>query len=170
MHGADYIISVVLFVSLILGFIRGFVRESIMLVAWLVGIWVAWHYAYLLSPYLGGLLGQPGAQQWAGRAIILVGALLFGSAVASLAAYFTHRAIGLEIGDRLLGAAFGFVRAVAVIGFGITVGHALELDGEAWWTRSRLVPYAEVVAHWLERYAEPSVERMIEEAAGKAGR
>ena len=60
------------------GFSRGFIRESVALVAWLLGLWLAWHYAYLVNPWLGGALAEPGVREWTGRAIILVLVLLLG--------------------------------------------------------------------------------------------
>jgi membrane protein required for colicin V production len=169
MQGADYVIVVVLLISLVVGLVRGFVREAVMLIAWLVGIWAAWHFSYLMHPYLGGLLAQPGVQEWAGRAIVLLLVLLLGALLASLVSFLTHRAVGLGVTDRLLGGLFGLVRAAVVIGLAVTAGHAVKLDGENWWTRSRLMPYAELVAHWLERYAEPAVQQMLDEAGSKAG-
>jgi membrane protein required for colicin V production len=59
MNGADYLILGVLAVSLLLGMYRGFVRESIGLLAWLGGLWLAWRYASLVEPFLGGAL-SPG--------------------------------------------------------------------------------------------------------------
>lgn len=168
MQGADYVIVLVLSISLVLGFIRGFVREAVLLLAWLAGIWCAWHYSYLVHPYLGGLLAEPGVQEWAGRIVVLFLVLLTGAALASVIAYATHKAVGLEFMDRLLGAAFGFVRGVIIVALAITAGRALQLDGESWWKRSKLMPLAGDVANVLQRYAEPEVKRLIKEAADAA--
>jgi uncharacterized membrane protein required for colicin V production len=48
--------------------------------------------------------------------------------------------------DRLLGFLLGVVRALVVIGMGIILAHALQLDGEAWWKQSRLVAVMEPAA------------------------
>ena len=45
MDGADHIFAIILLVSGAVGYFRGFIRESIALVAWLLGLWLAWHFA-----------------------------------------------------------------------------------------------------------------------------
>jgi membrane protein required for colicin V production len=164
MNGADYLFIGILLVSLTLGIIRGFVREAISLLVWLAGLWIAWHYAYLLYPYLGGALGAPGLREWLARVLLFVAILFLGSALGALVTYLLHRSSGLAVTDRLLGALFGVVRALVAVGVFVIVAQGLDLDGEKWWKSSRLMPYAEHAATWLERYAEPAVEPLLDEA------
>ena len=116
MDGADHIFAIILLVSGAVGYFRGFIRESIALVAWLLGLWLAWHYAYLVNPWLGGALAEPGVREWTGRAIVLLLVLLLGSLIGSIVSHFARRAVGLAAMDRLLGVVFGLVRGVVVIG------------------------------------------------------
>ena len=58
MDGADHLFAIILLVSGAVGFFRGFIRESIALAAWLVGLWLAWHFAYIVNPWLGGALAS----------------------------------------------------------------------------------------------------------------
>jgi len=164
MNGADYLFIGILLVSLTLGVMRGFIREALSLLVWLIGLWLAWHYAHLLYPYLGGTLAQPGLREWVARLLMLALVLLVGSAIGALVSYLVTRAAGLAVTDRLLGLLFGLVRAVVMIGIFVIVGQGLGLDGERWWKSSRLMPHAEHAASWLERYAEPSVEPLLDEA------
>lgn len=170
MNGADYLFVVILMVSATIGVLRGFVREAISLLSWLIGLWIAWHYAYLLDPYLGGMLGTPGLREWVARLLLLVGMLLLGAAVGALAGYFLRRASGLAVTDRIIGIVFGVARAVIIIGIFVMVGRGLDLDGEDWWKRSRLMPYADFAANWLEHYAEPAVGPLLDEASKAIGR
>ena len=96
--------------------------------------------------------------------------LILGTGLASLASYLTQKAVGLAIIDRLLGGVFGLARAIVIIGVFTIVGRALELQGESWWQRSKLMPYAQMTANWLQRYAEPAVTDLIDAAADKAGK
>lgn len=169
MNGVDYLFVVILLASSTLGVLRGFIRESISLLSWLVGLWVAWHYAYVLDPYLGGALATPGLREWVARVLLLFGILLLGAVIGSLVSYFTSRAAGLAVTDRLLGLLFGLVRALVIVGVFVMVGRGLDLDGEAWWRRAVLMPYAEHAANWLERYAEPAVEPLLNEASKALG-
>ncbi len=169
MNGADHLFAIILLASGVLGYLRGFIRESIALLTWLVGLWVAWHFAYLLHPWLGGALAESGVREWAGRAVVLFGVLLIGAAVGSIVAHYAHRAAGLAAMDRLVGALFGVMRGVVVIGLLVMAGRAVKLDQEPWWEKTRSMPVAAAVANWLERYAEPAAVELYEKAAERPG-
>jgi membrane protein required for colicin V production len=170
MNGADYLFVGILLVSLVYGLVRGFVRESISLLAWLAGLWLAWRFAYVLYPYLGGALAAPGLREWLARILMLMLVLLVGGVIGSLVGYLMARAAGLSLVDRALGAAFGLVRAAVIIGAFALVGQGLRLDGEGWWQSSRLMPHAERAARWLDRYAQPAIEPLLEDARSLTGR
>ncbi|HLG52774.1 MAG TPA: CvpA family protein [Steroidobacteraceae bacterium] len=170
MGGADHLFAIILLVSGILGVLRGFIRETISLISWLLGLWLAWHFAYLLNPWLGGALAEPGIREWAGRAIVLLMVLLVGAAAGSIAAYYAHRVTGLATTDRLLGSLFGLMRGVVVIGLLVMAGRAVDLDAEAWWQDTKSMPVAATVANWLESYAEPAASDLLERAAEPPGR
>ncbi|HEY7752491.1 MAG TPA: CvpA family protein [Steroidobacteraceae bacterium] len=169
MNGADHLFGIILLASGFIGFLRGFVREAIALLSWLVGLWLAWHFAYLVVPLLGGALAQPGVREWTARAIVLFLVLLAGAGIGAIVSYFTHRASGLAIMDRSLGTVFGLLRGVVVVGLLVIGGRAVNLDLEPWWDRSKSMPVAEAVANWLERYAEPAAEELLEKARDKPG-
>lgn len=168
MTGIDYAFVLVFLVSLLAGAMRGFIREAISLLSWLVGLWVAWHYAYVLNPYLGGVLATPGLREWVARIVLLVALVMLGSAIGALVGYLVRKAAGLAATDRLLGLAFGVLRGLVIVGVFVMVGRGLDLEQEPWWTGSRLMPYANHAANWLERYAEPQLEPLLEEVKGAA--
>jgi len=169
MNGADHLFAAILLISLVLGCLRGFVREAISLLSWLIGLWLAWHFAYLLYPWLGGALAEPGIREWTGRAAVLLVALLIGSAVGAITSHFIQRATGLAAMDRIVGGLFGLMRAVVVIGLLVIGGRAVNLDLEPWWQKTRSMPIAEAAANWLERYAEPVTAELLERAAKTPG-
>ena len=169
MNGADHFFAIILLASGVLGFVRGFIREAISLLTWLVALWVAWHYADLVNPWLGGALAEPGVREWAGRAIMLFLVLLIGALVGAIAGYFAHRAAGLAGVDRLVGTTFGLLRGIVIIGLIVIGGRAVHLDREPWWEKTRSMPAAEAVANWLERYAQPAAAELVEQAAEKPG-
>ena len=169
MDGADHLFAIIVLVSGILGCVRGFIRESVSLVSWLLGLWLAWHFAYLLNPWLGGALAQPGIREWAGRAIVLLVVLLVGSVAGSVAAHYAHRVTALASTDRLLGSAFGLLRGAVIVGLLVIAGRAVHLDREPWWQKTRSMPVAETFANWLEYYAEPAASDLLERAAKTPG-
>jgi membrane protein required for colicin V production len=169
MDGADHLFAIILLISGAVGFFRGFIRESIALASWLIGLWLAWHFAYIVNPWLGGALAEPGVREWTGRAIVLLLVLLFGALVGSIVSHYARRAVGIAAMDRLLGAAFGLARGVIVIGLLVLAGRAANLDLESWWSRTRSMPAAETVASWLERYAQPAALELYDQATTPAG-
>src|SRR5688572_3974447 len=116
MDGADHVFAIILLISGTVGVFRGFIRESISIASWLIGLWLAWRFAYIVNPWLGGALSEPGVREWTGRAIVLLLVLLFGSLVGSVVSHYARRAIGLAAMDRTLGGAFGLVRGILIIG------------------------------------------------------
>ncbi len=51
--------------------------------------------------------------------------------------------------DRVIGLLFGIVRGMVLMGLMIIGAELLHLNQEAWWGRSKLVPYGETVGDWL---------------------
>jgi membrane protein required for colicin V production len=169
MNGADHLFAIIMLVSGALGFFRGFIREAISLASWLIGLWLAWHFAYVVYPWLGGALADPGVREWTGRAIVLFAVLLVGAGVGAVVAFVVRRAAGLAILDRALGALFGLARGAIVIGLLVLAGRAVNLDLEPWWERTNSMAAAENVANWLERYARPAAVEALEKAKEKPG-
>jgi membrane protein required for colicin V production len=163
----DYILIAVILISVVFGAIRGFLRESIALLAWLVGLWLAWRYSSLLEPHLGGALADTELQEWVARAIILIAVVIVGWLLASLLSYLVQRS-GLSLGlDRMLGSVFGLVRGAVIVGFAVMLGQAAELGSEPWWKNSALMPVAEEMAGVLGGYVDTGrkiVEDVVEGA------
>ena len=72
MTTVDYILAAAILLSTTFGAIRGFLRESVALLGWLGGLWVAWRYAGQLQPYLGGALAGTLLQVWVARLLVLM--------------------------------------------------------------------------------------------------
>ncbi len=164
MNGADYLILGVLAVSMLLGMYRGFVRESIGLLAWLGGLWLAWRYASLVEPFLGGALADPPVSTWAARTLIVIVVVLLGWLVAGILGYLLrHSGLSIVV-DRLLGMVFGLLRGAVVIAALVLLAQFAQLDEVKWWKRSVLMPYAVEFSAWIEAFAETGM-RLLEEQA-----
>jgi membrane protein required for colicin V production len=162
MTTVDYLLTGAVLLSMLFGSVRGFLRESVALLGWLVGLWLAWRYANLVEPYLGGALAGTPLQVWVARMIVLLAVVMAGWLLGSLLSYIVQRS-GLTLGvDRLLGAVFGLVRGAVIVGFAVMLGQAAELDSEPWWRASRLLPLGENMADVLRGYVETGRE-IIEE-------
>jgi membrane protein required for colicin V production len=162
MTNLDLIIAAVVLLSMLFGVLRGFLRESVALLGWLVGLWLAWRYSGLVEPYLGGALAGTELQVWVARLLILLAAVMASWLLGSLLSYLVQRS-GLTLGvDRLLGAVFGLVRGAVVVGFAVMLGKAADLTSEPWWKASKLLPLGEEMAAVLDGYVETGRE-LVEE-------
>ena len=158
MTTVDYLLTGAVLLSMLFGSVRGFLRESVALLGWLIGLWLAWRYANLVEPYLGGALAGTPLQVWVARIIVLLAVVMAGWLLGSLLNYIVQRS-GLTLGvDRLLGAVFGLVRGAVIVGFAVMLGQAAELDVEPWWRASRLLPLGENMADVLRGYVETGRE------------
>jgi membrane protein required for colicin V production len=152
MTPVDYIIAAAVGLSVLFGAVRGFLRESVALLGWLVGLWLAWRYAYVVEPYLGGALDGTELQSWAARAIVLLAVVTASWIVGGMLSWLVQRS-GLTLGvDRLLGGLFGLVRGAVIVGFVVMLGQAAELQGEGWWRESKLMPLGQEMASVLRGY------------------
>jgi len=164
MTTVDYILIAIVLVSMLFGAIRGFLRESVALLGWLVGLWLAWRYAPVLQPYLGGSLAGTELQEWAARIILLLAAVLAAWIIGSLLGYLVQRS-GLTLGvDRILGAVFGLVRGAVIVGFAVMLAQAALMQDEPWWKESKLIPVGVEMASVLRGYVETG-RQVVEDIA-----
>jgi len=164
MTPVDYVLIAIVAISLLFGVIRGFLRESVALLGWLVGLWLAWHYSAAVVPYLGGALAGTELQVWVARLIILLAVIITAWLIGSLLGYLVQRS-GLTLGvDRILGGVFGLVRGAVIVGFAVILADAAEMQDEPWWQESRLMPLGVEMASVLRGYVETGMQ-VIEDAA-----
>ena len=165
MTTVDYILIAIVLISMLFGAIRGFLRESVALLGWLVGLWLAWRYAPVIQPYLGGTLAGTDLQVWVARILLLLTAVLTAWIIGSLLGYLVQRS-GLTLGlDRILGSVFGLVRGAVIVGFAVMLAQAAEMQDEPWWKEARLIPVGIEMASVLRGYVETGrqvVEDVVE--------
>jgi membrane protein required for colicin V production len=158
MTTVDLIIAATVLVSVLFGAVRGFLRESVALLGWLGGLWLAWRYSSLIEPYLGGAIAGTVLQTWLARLLVLMAVVVMAWLLGSLLSYLVQRS-GLTLGmDRLLGGLFGLVRGAVIVGFVVMLGEAAQLESEPWWQASRLLPVGEEMASVLRGYVETGRE------------
>jgi membrane protein required for colicin V production len=154
---ADYLIIAAILISAVAGALRGFLREAVALGAWIIALFLAWHFSDLVEPHLGGLLAGSEVRPWAARAIIVVLVLLLGACVGALLSHFVRLSIFSGM-DRLLGFAFGLLRGFVLLGVFVILGQLLQLPAEGWWRHSLMIPYGESIANGLRSLVgEPRV-------------
>ena len=148
MNATDYLVIAAIIISAAIGAVRGFLREAIALGAWLIALFLAWHFSDLVAPHLGGLMADSEVRPWAARVIITVLILLLGAGIGATVGHFVRLSIFSGM-DRLLGFAFGLLRGFVLLGVFVILGQLLRLQGEHWWRGSLLIPYGESIANGL---------------------
>ena len=148
MNATDYLVIAAIVLSAVIGALRGFLREAIAFGAWLIALFLAWHFSDLIAPHLGGLMSDSEVRPWAARIIIVALVLLLGAGIGATLGHFVRLSIFSGM-DRLLGFAFGLLRGFVLLGVFVILGQLLRLQGEHWWRGSLLIPYGESIANGL---------------------
>jgi membrane protein required for colicin V production len=159
MIAVDYIILAIILVSAVMGLVRGLLREAVAVITWFLAIVLAWSFASSLEPLLGGILVGSPLRIWAARAIIFVGVLLLGGAVAVVLGHYVRVSMFSGM-DKFLGFVFGIVRGVVIVGAFTIAVQALRMDEDPRWSNSRLLPYAGAVADALRGIVGEKLERI----------
>jgi membrane protein required for colicin V production len=155
----DYIILAIILVSAVMGLVRGLLREAIAVITWFLAIVLAWSFGPALEPHLGGVLVGSPLRIWAARAIIFVGILLLGGAVAVIVSHYVRVSMFAGM-DKFLGLVFGLIRGIVIVGAFTIAVQALRMDEDASWKRSKLMPYATGVADALRGMVGEKLERL----------
>ena len=148
MNWFDYLLIALVVFSIIAGVMRGLLRELIGLIAWVIGVWSAFHFGPDLEPHLGGVLTSDVLRPWVARVIIFLAVVLVGAMIGTLVSHFVRLSIFSGV-DRFWGGFFGLVRALVVVGAFVILCHGVRLQAEPWWQQSLLVPHAERLANIL---------------------
>lgn len=150
MNWADGVIVVVVLLSVLLAAAQGFFFEIFSLAGTVIGyLLAAWGYtrvAPLIEPYVK----TPWVANIAAFLLIFLAVTLLASAVGRLMRA-TMKEVGLRWFDRILGAAFGFVRGLLVV-MVIALATASFAPESTALSNSRLAPYLLVMARaavWL---------------------
>jgi membrane protein required for colicin V production len=153
MSWIDLLIVAVCAGSAAFGFWRGLAKEALSVATWLLAIWLAWRFSWVVEPLLGDWVVAPELKIWAARVTVFVLVMIAGGTAAWLARELI-RASGLSGTDRMLGSLFGFARGVLIVGLGVIVIEYAGLEADPWWQDARLRPAGDRIADGIRYYAE----------------
>lgn len=115
MTSFDYVVLAIIGLSIFFSVMRGFVREALALVGWIAAFFVAKTYTLELAPLLPKAIPTETLQYLAGFIILFLATLLISSLLA-IALSQVFKKVGLSWVDRGLGAIFGTLRGVMIVG------------------------------------------------------
>ena len=114
MNWADYLIILLIALSVLIGLWRGLLREVISLVTWIAAFAIAFLFAEDGAAHLTPYLDTPSLRVAAAFGGLFLATLLLGGLVGIVASQLVDYT-GLTGTDRVLGMAFGLGRGVVVI-------------------------------------------------------
>ena len=149
-NAVDWIIIVVLSVSILLSLWRGFVREALSLLGWIAAFVVAHTFVDRLAVELAGAIANVTGRYIAAYALLFVSTLVVFTLAVKVATGLV-RAAGLSVLDRLLGTVFGFARGVIIILVAAYVIRQLvPPEDQQWMYQSVLMPHLNMLADWVQ--------------------
>lgn len=155
MEYADYIVLIIIALSVLVGAIRGFVKEAFSLLVWAAAFLVAFQYSGALALQLENHIELPSARTSLAFAGLFLSVLMVGGMLTYLVGKMVEKT-GLSGTDRLLGGVFGGVRGLVLILALILVAGLTPIPQDSWWQSSRsiqsLMPLAEWSAKFLPDY------------------
>jgi membrane protein required for colicin V production len=156
MNEADWAIVAVVALSVLLGVLRGFAREVLSLAGWVVGIWLAIRFASPLGRELPFDAPWPEVRTALVALVIVLGSVL----VAGLIGLIIGRllsAVKLSGTDRLLGAAFGLIRALLIVLLVALFVGRTALAQQPLWRESILLPHVEAAVRLAAPLLPPAL-------------
>lgn len=111
----DYVVIGMILVSMALGFWTGFVWQFVRIAGLVASVWVSWLYYPTVAQFLPPSVPES-MRHVLGAAAVFVAVLM----LCYLVAFLFHDVIDAlkpEMPDRLLGAMFGLIKGVVVVGF-----------------------------------------------------
>ncbi len=160
MNWADYLITIVISLSMIFGIWRGFLREVISLASWIVAFAVALTFYGDGSEFFKPYIDVHSLRVVAAFATLFIITLLMGGLVGTIASRFIDYT-GLTGTDRVLGTVFGLARGAAIIILLVLIGGTTPFSKDNWWRQSILICHFQEQASWLRAFLPTELARSI---------
>lgn len=173
----DTVVIAFVTISIWVGIFRGFVKEVLSLTSWVLAVFIAFRFGGVVASYLApygelvaSYLASYGEEPVWAKPAAYVAVFLVALIALSMISYLINKsfsATGMSVVDRSLGSVFGAVRAAAIMGILILIGHFLNLQEQSWWKDSQLLEYFQPIADWIKIYLPDWVIQKIEHNALK---
>jgi membrane protein required for colicin V production len=150
LNALDWVIIVVVALSVLLSLWRGFAREALSLAGWVAAFLIANMFVDQMASVLAGTIDNITGRYVAAYAILFVLSLMVFSLISMLVSRVI-KATGLSLLDRLLGTVFGFARGIILVLVCVFIVRQLVPPADLQWLhRSQLMPHLDVLAQWVQ--------------------
>ena len=160
MTGFDYIVLVIIGISIIVSMMRGAVREVLAIAGWLAAFYVAKTYASQLVPLLPQDIPTESLKILAAFVILLLGVLLIASLL-SIALSSLIQKIGLNWLNRFVGALFGFLRGLLIVCVLVFLAGLTNLPKDSRWANAMFSSPLELLVKTMLPWLPPSVAKHV---------
>ncbi|QDP01841.1 CvpA family protein [Thalassotalea sp. PS06] len=151
----DYLILIVIGMSMLISLVRGFVKEAVSLVIWVCAFFVASTFYQQLAAYLVNIQDDV-LRNAAAIGILFVATLILGAMINYIIGQLVDKT-GLTGTDRVLGLVFGGLRGALVVSAALFFLDVFTpAPSSQWWQDSMLIPEFRVVIEWFFAYVESS--------------
>ncbi len=164
----DYVVLGIFVVSIVLSIMRGLVREVLSIAGWVIAFVAASSYAGDFEPMLPSEVSGESLRMIASFFVLFISVLLVTSLIIMLLSALI-KGIGLGFIDRLLGAAFGFLRGLLVVTVLVLIAGLTTVPQKSFWEHAQfsspLETFAVYVKDWLPDDLSKRINYEREEAA-----
>ena len=157
----DYVILLIIGLSLITGVIRGFFKELISLGVWILAGFLSFFYAKPFALWLGAYIHDKSIQVAAAYGLIIIGTLLAGGLLSSLLSMIMQRT-GLNGTDRVLGLGFGAVRGLFIAALFMVVLRLTGMPDQDYQNESILYKNFTPLVNWIYLYVPDMIKHIDE--------
>ena len=144
MTSFDYVVLLIIGISIVVSMMRGAVREVLAIVGWLAAIYVAKTYAMQLLPLLPADIPTESLKILAAHVIVFFGVLVVASLL-TIALSSLIKKIGLNWFNRFLGGFFGLARGLLIVCVLVFLAGLTSFPKDARWTNAMFSPPLEAL-------------------------
>jgi membrane protein required for colicin V production len=156
----DYVLLLIMGVSIAISVVRGLVREVLSLASWIGAFLVAKFGAPVVASWLPGAVSHPNVRLGMGFVLVLVATVLLFSLL-SLQIAKVVKITGLTGTDRTLGALFGLARGCLIAMIAVLFGGLTPLPQERYWREAMFSAPLQRAATWIAPVLPDDIRRRI---------
>ncbi len=160
MTSFDYIVLIVIGISIVVSMMRGAVREVLAIVGWVVALYTARTYAPQLVPLLPPDIPTEPLKILAAFVILLLSVLLVASLLA-IALSSLIKKIGLNWLNRFVGALFGLARGLLIVCVLVFLAGLTSLPKDTRWTNAMFSAPLEVLVKSMMPWLPQAVTKHV---------
>lgn len=161
MTGFDYLVLAIVGISVLFSIMRGFVREILALASWIIAFVVARFYTMDLAPLLPAAIPSESLRILAAFLILFLLTLLLCSLL-GIALARVFKKVGLGWLDRGLGALFGVLRGILIVGVLVLLAGFTALPRDTVWRNAMFSAPLEAMVQSLLPWLPDDIAKHVE--------